>query len=193
MAVGQVLPLDPMQWYCRRPSSSLSILVQAVIIIACQYKNSATNLVVAQEAQVENPCLICPDGATSGDDYEPYMGNPITCKEIIDNAKLFETGSLWCAEYEYAGLICCPTIPDDPCTLCPNGITVADDYKPYNNGYMCSDTPDFYPYFNAESDWCTVGWGASDIESHCCPSTEANNPCIICPDGAMAKRLYRLG
>ena len=169
-----------MQWYCRCPSF-LPLLVQAVIIIACQFY-SATNLVVAQEAQVENPCLICPDGATSGDDYEPYMGNPITCKEIIDNAKLFETGSLWCAEYEYAGLICCPTIPDDPCTLCPNGITVADDYKPYNNGYMCSDTPDFYPYFNAESDWCTVGWGASDIESHCCPSTEANNPCIICPE-----------
>ena len=77
--VGQVLPLDLMQWYCRRPSSSLSLLVHSVIIIACQYYYSATNLVVAQEAQVENPCLICPYGATAGDDYAPYASeDPIT-------------------------------------------------------------------------------------------------------------------
>jgi len=84
--VGQVLPLDLMQWYCRRPSSS-NLLVQAYIIIACIY-DSATNLVVAQVAEVENPCLICPDGATAGDDFAPYLGrDPITCKEIIINAK----------------------------------------------------------------------------------------------------------
>jgi hypothetical protein len=131
-----------MQWYFRRPP--LSILVQAVIIIACQYY-SATNLVVAQEAQVENPCLICPDGATAGDDYAPYefSENPITCKEFIGNAKLFETGSLWCAQYEVAGLYFCTTPPDDPCTLCPNGITVADDYELYNVfGDTCLDTLD---------------------------------------------------
>jgi hypothetical protein len=168
----------------------LSNLVQAVIIIACQY-NSATNLVVAQDVEVENPCLICPDGATVGDDYVPYPStDPITCKEIIDNAKLFETGSLWCAEYGRAGMYCCPTTPDDPCTLCPNGITVADDINgsfgcTYDDGVTCSDELDFYANFDAESDTCTIGWGAH-IESRCCPSTEANNPCIICPDGATA-------
>ena len=66
-----VLCCGAMQWYFVAPP--LSILVQAVIIIACQY-NSATNLVVAQEAEVENPCLICPYGATAGDDYAPYEG-----------------------------------------------------------------------------------------------------------------------
>ena len=176
--VGQVLTLDPMQWYCRRPSF-LPPILQAFIIIACQYYYSATNLVVAQEAQVENPCLICPDGATAGDDFVPWFGrDPITCKELIDNAKLFETDSLWCAEYEYAGLICCTTTPQNPCTLCPNGITVADDYQPYNDGYTCSDTI----YYYATVGW---GWGASDIESRCCP-TVANNPCTICPNGATA-------
>jgi hypothetical protein len=182
--VGQVLPLDLMQWYCRRPSSS-NLLVQAYIIIACIYYYSATNLVVAQEAQVENPCLICPYGATAGDDYAPYASeDPITCKELIDNAKLFETGSLWCAQYEEAGLnYCCPTTPENPCILCPNGITVADDYDPYNDGYTCSDWLDPYANFDAGTDTCTVGWGALDIKSHCCP-TVANNPCKICPDGA---------
>ena len=81
-------------------------------------------------------------------------------------------------------MYCCPTTPDDPCTLCPNGITVADDYEPYNNGNTCSYWLDFYANFDAKSDTCTVGWGAQ-FESHCCP-TVANNPCIICPDGATA-------
>jgi hypothetical protein len=158
--------------------------VQAVIIIACQYY-SATNLAVAQEAQVENPCLICPDGATAGDDYVPYASkDPITCKELIDNATLFETGSLWCARFGEAGVYCCTTTPENPCTLCPNGITVADDYEPYNDGDTCSDKLDYYADFDAMSDICTIFWGA-EIESLCCP-TVANNPCIICPDGATA-------
>jgi hypothetical protein len=145
--------------------------LQAVInIIACQYY-SATNLVVAQDAEVENPCLICTyDGAISGDvnDYVPYheYAPRITCKEIIDNATLFETGSLWCARFGEAGFFCCPTPPDDPCTLCPNGITVAYNYEPYNNGDTCSVLLDYYyANFDAESDWCTVGRRASDIES----------------------------
>jgi hypothetical protein len=180
-------PYIPMQWYCRR-RSSLPLLVQAYIIIAYLYY-SATLLVVAQEAQVENPCLICPYGATQGDDYAPYASyeDPITCKEIINDAKLFETGSFWCAQYEEAGLnYCCPTTTDDPCNLCPNGITVADDYDPYNNGYTCSDWLDLYATdFDAKSASCTVGRRVLDIKSHCCPSV-ANNPCIICPGGATA-------
>jgi hypothetical protein len=163
----------------------LSLLFQAVIIIACQYYYSATLLVAAQEAQVENPCLICPNGALPGlDYYAPWTSkDPIACKELIDNAKLFETGSHWCALYEEAVAFCCPTTPDDPCTVCPNNITVADDYEPFNDGNTCSYWLDYYAAdFDAESDWCTVGWGA-DIESRCCP-TVANNPCTICPDGA---------
>jgi hypothetical protein len=92
-------------------------------------------------------------------------------------------GSLWCAQYEDAGSYCCPTTPDNPCILCPNNITVADNYEPYNDGNTCSYWVDSYAAnYEAESDRCTVGWGA-DIESHCCP-TVANNPCTICPDGA---------
>jgi hypothetical protein len=130
--------------------------------------------------------LICPDGATEGVDFAPFEDwkDPITCKELIDNAKLFETGSFWCAQYEFAGAFCCPTTPDDPCTLCPNGVTVADDYEPYNDGYACAAWVEYYAAnFDAKSDTCNVGWSASNIDSHCCPSV-ANNPCTICPDGA---------
>jgi hypothetical protein len=180
-----------MQWYRR----------QAIAIIACQYYYYANLQVAAQEVEVENPCLICPDGAYPGfDNYKPYYdamyesGDPITCKEIINNAKLFETGSLWCALYEKAGSYCCPTSPydppDDPCILCPNGITVADDYEPNNNGDTCSDLLDYYAAnFDAKYALCTVGRRASDIESRCCPSV-ANNPCTICPDGATAGKEF---
>ena len=133
--------------------------------------------------------MICPYGATAGDEYAPH----ITCKELIDNATLFETGSLWCAQYEEsAGMFCCLTTPQNPCTLCPNGITVADNYDgPYNNGYTCSDYLDYYAYYDAKSDICTVGWGVLETKAICCPSTVANNPCIICPDGAsLGKILY---
>lgn len=193
-----------MQWYCRRPSS-LPPLVQAIAIIACQYYS--TLLVSAQEAEVGNPCLICPNGGAARDDFAPYAwaGDPITCKELIDDAKLFETGSLRCAEYEFAiWSFCCnaPTVSYIFCTLCPNGITVPYDYEPFNDGstrtsigayqgltvadnYNCAHWLDYYEdKFYAESDTCTVGWGAS-IESQCCP-TVASNPCIICPDGATA-------
>ena len=116
----------------------------------------------------------------------PYAPDePITCKELIDDTKLFKTDSLWCALYEDVGAYCCLTTPDDPCTLCPNNITVADDYEPYNDGNTCSYWLDYYAAnFDAESDWCTVGHGVN-IESRCCP-TVANNPCTICPDGATA-------
>jgi hypothetical protein len=122
-------------------------------------------------------------GADDRDDFAPYAwaGDPITCEELIDNAKLFETGSLWCSRYEGAGLKCCPTRPDDSCTLCPNGITVADDYDPYNDGFTCSYWMNYCATnFDAKSASCTVGWGEY-IESRCCP-TVANNPCTICPD-----------
>ena len=121
----------------------------------------------------------------------PVRRVPITCKELIDNAKLFETGSLRYAEYEDAVYYCCPITPEDPCTLCPNGITVADDYEPHNDGFTCADVLEYYAAdFDAKSASCTVGWGAY-IESHCCP-TVANNPCTICPDGIteLAKSLF---
>jgi hypothetical protein len=162
----------------------MPLLVQAYTIFACQF--IILLLVVAKEAQVENPCLICPDGVLDPL-YAPYVyKDPITCKELMDNAKLFENGSSWCARYEDAALYCCPTTPEVPCTPCPNGITVTDDYDLWNSGSLrtCEFWLDTCKDFDADSAWCTVGWGAY-FKSHCCPTVVANNPCTICPDGAI--------
>jgi hypothetical protein len=55
--------------YCPCPSS-VPLLVQAYTIIAFHF--IILLLVVAQEAQVENPCLICPDGVYDPL-YAPYV------------------------------------------------------------------------------------------------------------------------
>ena len=70
-----------------------------------------------------NPCIICPDGITEGyDAYAPWavIGDPTTCAELIDAAKLHE------AEGDESS--CCLTEIENPCIICPNGATVGDDY-----------------------------------------------------------------
>jgi hypothetical protein len=105
----------------------------------------------------ENPCIICPDGATAGDDYVPeYAGNPqkATCKEFIDGAKRFESESDACGLFDIDVAYCCPSevtpaptstpmddttvamtttsstwAPkvDNPCIICPNGVAAGRD------------------------------------------------------------------
>jgi len=71
----------------------------------------------------DNTCIICPNGATAGDDLAQYsdFGDPTTCAEIIDSAKLFENGPKDCGWAEMYKLDCCPTEPENPCIICPNG------------------------------------------------------------------------
>ncbi len=79
-------------------------------------------------------CIICPNGATFGDDYKPYVnsGNFKTCAELIDDAKKFESGTDACGWAEfYDEYHCCHTAPVNPCNICPHGATVAggDNYE----------------------------------------------------------------
>ncbi len=97
----------------------------------------------------ENPCIICPDGAIAGDDYVPgYAWNSEeswTCKDKIEGAKRFESGSGACRIYDIDVAYCCPPIPvddsavattttastlgagtgvDNPCIICPDGTDI---------------------------------------------------------------------
>jgi hypothetical protein len=132
----------------------------------------------------DNPCTICPDGATAGDDFAPYSNSNMTCKELIDFAMSFETGTDMCQVSEADEALCCPPPAENPCIICPAGITAGDDYAPYESmgiPMTCSELVAFSALFESSSDKCTP-----DIdEAHCCP-TAADNPCIICPNGATA-------
>ncbi len=57
----------------------------------------------------QNPCIICPDGATAGDDYVPeYAGNSMTCLELINSSLDFESGSDACGLFDIDAAFCCP-------------------------------------------------------------------------------------
>ena len=158
----------------------------------------------------ENPCIICPDGATAGDEYVPeYAWNSVTratCKDLIDWAKQFETGSDACGRYDIDVAYCCPspasvddsavaptttastlgagTVADNPCIICLDG-TAADDFAPHaedGDSRTCADFIDEAKLYEPGSDDC--GWFEFQ-ELYCC-YTIPEILCIICPDGATA-------
>ena len=161
----------------------------------------------------ENPCNICPDGATAGDYYVPeYEGNSVnrkTCKEIIENAKYLESGSDACGLYDLDVAYCCPPMPvddsavaptttastlgtgtgvDNLCIICPDGTDI-DDFAPYaDSGDLrtCADLIDEAKLYETGSDDC--GWFEFK-ELYCCYN-KPENPCNICPDGATAGDYY---
>ena len=161
---------------------------------------------------VDNPCIICTDG-TDVDDFAPYAGNGDfrTCEILIDEAKLYEAGTDYCGWFESSELLCCYTIPEIPCNICPDGATAGDDYVPEYEGntQTCSDLIESAKQFESGSDACV--WYDIDV-AFCCPpgetpapapmpvddttvatttvsptlAPEVDNPCIICPNGATA-------
>ena len=56
---------------------------------------------------IDNPCIICPDG-TDAAVFAPYAddGDLRTCADLIDEAKLYETGSDDCGWFEFSELLC---------------------------------------------------------------------------------------
>ena len=171
---------------------------------------------------IDNTCIICPGGASAGEDFAPYadldgmldfigslfgFGDSRTCGDLIEAAKQYNTGSEWCGLSEMHELHCCPTVPVNPCIICPNGATAGDDFVPQYEGntLTCKDIIDYDNQYEAESDYC--GFIGKYDELYCCPEEDvmstpsptlspaegsegtvhtADNPCIICPDGATA-------
>jgi hypothetical protein len=138
----------------------------------------------------ENPCVICQDGVTAigGDDFTPYAdsGDLVTCAELIQFARTFESGSYMCGYSELDELSCCPTVPENPCIICLDGVTAGDDYVPEYEGNTgtCSELIESAKQYESGS----VACGLFDIDrEHCCPTDPVvDNTCIICPDGATA-------
>ena len=162
-------------------------------------------------AEVADPCLICPNGATADNDFRPYAGwdQPLnaTCDDLIEAIKAIEAGSVACKEgaFENIRSMCCPDTPpeNDPCIVCSGEITAGEYFVPCENctikdwssGIACrSWTP-----LTRDSTFCETCKNLVDsaavtstgskmctlrkerIEPFCCPTTP-QNPCIICPD-----------
>jgi hypothetical protein len=74
-------------------------------------------------------CFICPKGITAGDNFVPWSSDAFspyssgsTCYEFVQNAIVFENGSVGCNYYKGYELSCCPgggtglenTLPETP-------------------------------------------------------------------------------
>jgi hypothetical protein len=118
---------------------------------------------------VENPCVVCPSGVTF---------NGELCSDIISDATLFESGSDDCTSLEASlEALCCPPEAENPCELCPNGVTFDGmiEFEGVSTN-ACSNVISLATQFESGSVLCT------DLEALCCPP-EAENPCELCPDG----------
>ena len=132
-----------------------------------------------------SPCIICPDGATAGEDFVPDIeGNTLTCGLLIESSKLFSSESDSCRLYGYIVTECCPP---STCVICPNGpSTGLDDYAPNaidGDSRTCAQL--IQNALTIESGTEDCGWAELSDGIACCYS-EPVNPCIMCPDGVTA-------
>ena len=150
--------------------------------------------------EANNPCIICPDGATAGEEIVPYAIESRTCKDIIEANLSFDAESEMCLviakEYEYH---CCPSSTtefDDYCNICPGGITAGDDFVPWSSdkvrrweGYTCKQlVEDAKIVYENGSVGCNHYKG---YEMSCCPGagTDLENTLPETP----TKQLYIVG
>jgi hypothetical protein len=117
----------------------------------------------------DNPCIICPDGTAVGD-FAPYVddGDLRTCADLIDEAKLYETGSYDCGGFEFGERECCFTPPQNPCIMCPDGATAGDDYVPEYAGNSMTCLELINSSLDFESGSAACGWFDIDA-AYCCP------------------------
>ena len=118
----------------------------------------------------EDPCMICPDGTTMGDET-PYAddGDYTTCNEIIDYYVRFESGSYACSVGYRHSFSCCPSTVEDPCVICPYGATAGDDSIPYaqlGDYVTCEELVSYSANFETGSNYCDVS--AERHEMYCC-------------------------
>ncbi len=93
---------------------------------------------------VENSCVICVDGVTFNGEFEDDEGVTGTCPSAISRiATAFELGSEKCSiTFNKLERLCCPTPNENPCNLCPDGITnVATLENLWASSYLPPPTP----------------------------------------------------
>ena len=141
------------------------------------------------------PCTICADGITAGEDFvlpgsDDGESPPTTCKMIVDQDLAFfsegdENCEVMMKTYE---AFCCPKEQQNPCLPCPNGITVSDDYKPSpGDDRTCKDYLDMFMTFDADSDMCKEVLEEVASEGNpCCPDDEVSTPPAESTDGDMS-------
>ena len=123
---------------------------------------------------VYNPCIICPNGATAGDDFVPNAssGNSMTCSELINSSMDFESGSQTCALSSVYEISCCPT------RTIPSPAEDVNVTAPTETPTVAAMTP-----ATTLAPVVDITVATTTTTSTLGAGTGGDNPCIICPDG----------
>ncbi|KAL7525398.1 hypothetical protein ACHAWF_001343 [Thalassiosira exigua] len=126
---------------------------------------------------LEVPCEVCPGGVFLDALSESALA---VCREVIDEAtRKFEEGSEECLDATWRHrATCCPpeAAPEDPCDVCPDGITAIDE-----DDECRAMLVEMALALESDSDVCRAMKSAR--EPFCCPDQESGARCEICPDG----------
>lgn len=147
-----------------------------------------------QVKELADPCMICPNGITEGEDTA--LIDETTCGELESTSSTISAGGILCESYKLSAFTCCPADASfgswlgessnvtNPCNLCPNGVidesalVMAPGDDP-ENASTCAESLPLYSSLEKESDQCL--YSSTLVQQSCCP--EEANPCEICPGG----------
>ena len=189
------------------------VFVAIVLAIGSILGTLATAMAPSTSApEVDNPCIICPNGITAGNDFVPNAssGNSVTCLELVNSSMENESGSQTCIALSSVYMIlCCPTItatapaedvnvaaPTETQAEAPtvdamtSAPTPAEDDNVKAPIKIPTETPTETPTLDAKTPAPnSAPANDSTVATTTTTSTlapEVDDPCIICPNGITA-------
>jgi len=113
--------------------------------------------------QSTKQCIICKNGITTTFMPRAEIGDTSTCKQIVQNAAMFDTDSDMCQALLDVEDVCCPF---NPCKFCVDQVVTANEDTSETG---CGELLELATLFELESNVCDE---LKKAELTCCPKTE---------------------
>ena len=114
---------------------------------------------------VSDGCPVCVDGLTVDESTVLDEGRGRTCATLIEDALTTDPDSNRCQNMKRSEATCCPPPAEDPCPVCPGGITV-DGTTPVTDDRTCDNLVSDARTVESTDDICQAMLGLMET---CCP------------------------
>eukprot|EP00571_Detonula_confervacea_P011554 CAMPEP_0172307066 /NCGR_PEP_ID=MMETSP1058-20130122/7992_1 /TAXON_ID=83371 /ORGANISM="Detonula confervacea, Strain CCMP 353" /LENGTH=683 /DNA_ID=CAMNT_0013019137 /DNA_START=118 /DNA_END=2169 /DNA_ORIENTATION=+ len=138
-------------------------------------------------AAPSDPCSICSGGLTVDENLE-IDNDGTTCGSLVANAKNFDESSDECSRMKGEEAICCPAAPENPCSVCSEGVTV-DGSVVAPDGRDCDEVVADAKNLDESSETCL---SLKLSEAICCPAPMEDS-CSVCSEGLTVDESVDLG
>jgi len=119
------------------------------------------------------PCITCPDSSE-----QEIAKNDCQVTDFIVTSQMFSADDIMCEQSKANEMVCCPKlVQDDPCLLCPNGISGNEEVNLFNGDLdtTCKDFIDDLKDYPAGSMDCKLTVEAM-VDNPCCPGKVLSAP-----------------